>query len=143
MSQPLRHRHSWEFPGGPVVDTRAFTAVAQIQSLVGELRSHKQLVEAKTTTIKKKQNLRHSEPLAPLPGVGALTSCPHPHLQLPEELWLGGTEQESGASSFRSHPERAQAAGPHKLRGKGCHPPLCLVGGALVHSGARLFHRLG
>ena len=37
MSQPLRHRHSWEFPGGPVVETRALTAVAQVQSLVGEL----------------------------------------------------------------------------------------------------------
>ena len=89
------------------------------------------------------KNLRHSEPLAPLPGVGALTSCPHPDLQLPEELWLGGPEQGSGASSFRSHPERAQAARPHELRRKGCHLPLCLVGGALVHSGARLFHGLG
>ena len=31
---------------------QAFTAVAQVQSLVGELRSYKQCLEAKTKTIK-------------------------------------------------------------------------------------------
>ena len=36
-----------EFPGGPVVRTRAFTAVAQVQSLLGELRSHKLLGASK------------------------------------------------------------------------------------------------
>ena len=32
-----------EFPGGPVVSTGHFTAWAQVQSLVWELKSHKPL----------------------------------------------------------------------------------------------------
>ena len=38
---PSKERKLGDFPGGPVVRTCAFTAVAWVQSLVGELRSHK------------------------------------------------------------------------------------------------------
>ena len=37
----LRPNLNQEFPGGPVVRPRAFTDVAQVQSLVGKLRSRK------------------------------------------------------------------------------------------------------
>ena len=78
MSQPLRHRHSWEFPGGPVVETRAFTAAAQVQSLVRELRSHKQLGEAKTSIKKKQKPQTLRAPCSPARSGGPHKLSPPP-----------------------------------------------------------------
>ena len=44
----------WEFPGGPVLELVASLPRAQVQSLVGELRSHKPRCVAK----KKKKRMK-------------------------------------------------------------------------------------
>lgn len=84
-----------------------------------------------------------SESLAPLPGAGSSGAAPPFCLQLPKELWLWGTGTGESAGSLPCHPNRTQAAGPHELCRKGCLCPLCHLGGAMVHPGARLFPRLG
>ena len=48
-----------EFPGGPAVRLGAFTAVAWVQSLVGELRSHKPCDMAKKKKEKKLKKKMH------------------------------------------------------------------------------------
>lgn len=64
-------------------------------------------------------------------------------LQLPEELRPGRRGAGPTAGSRPSHPNRAQAAGPHDLRRNRCHFSLYPPGCALVHPGARLLPWLG
>ena len=53
--------NSWEFPGGPWLGLSAFTAGAQVRSLVGGLRSHKLCGMAKQKQKQKQKNLTSRE----------------------------------------------------------------------------------